>query len=200
MSRKANKVNTAKRKDQILKAAVSAFSRKGLRETSMDDIVRESGVSKGAIYWYFKSKDELITKLMDTFFNLQIPKLQEIANASGSAVEQMKRLLDIAVKEMKKMIRFRPILQELYVLALRDRTMKKIARKEYAVYGTIIESIVKKGINQGEFIRVKPDKFAVSVISIFEGTLLLWSIDAMDIEIEKQLTTGVNYLIDAIRK
>lgn len=48
------------RRRQILDAARRCFARKGFAGTSMGDIVRESGLSTGAIYSYFKGKDELI--------------------------------------------------------------------------------------------------------------------------------------------
>jgi TetR/AcrR family transcriptional regulator, transcriptional repressor of aconitase len=48
------------RREQILGAAQRCFARKGFYETSMQDVFRESGLSAGAVYRYFKSKDELI--------------------------------------------------------------------------------------------------------------------------------------------
>ena len=48
------------RRDQILAASWRCFSRRGLHSTSMEDIVREANLSFGAVYLYYKSKDELI--------------------------------------------------------------------------------------------------------------------------------------------
>ena len=48
------------RRDQILAASWKCFSRRGLHSTSMEDIVREANLSFGAVYLYYKSKDELI--------------------------------------------------------------------------------------------------------------------------------------------
>ncbi|MEU7769253.1 TetR/AcrR family transcriptional regulator [Nocardia sp. NPDC049190] len=52
-----------RRRQQILDAARLCFARKGFFETSMQDVFAESGLSAGAVYRYFKSKDELITAL-----------------------------------------------------------------------------------------------------------------------------------------
>ncbi|WP_327113930.1 TetR/AcrR family transcriptional regulator [Nocardia sp. NBC_01730] len=52
-----------RRRQQILDAARLCFARKGFYETSMQDVFTESGLSAGAVYRYFKSKDELITAL-----------------------------------------------------------------------------------------------------------------------------------------
>jgi AcrR family transcriptional regulator len=53
------------RKTQIIEAAVACFVRKGFHRTSMQDIVAESGLSPGAIYLYFKSKEEIIQTIAD---------------------------------------------------------------------------------------------------------------------------------------
>ena len=50
------------RRDQILAAALACFARQGYHATSMDDVVRESGLSVGAIYTYFSSKEDLDRK------------------------------------------------------------------------------------------------------------------------------------------
>jgi TetR/AcrR family transcriptional regulator, transcriptional repressor of aconitase len=49
-----------RRRRQILQAAARCFARSGFRETSLQEIFRESGLSAGAVYRYFKSKDELV--------------------------------------------------------------------------------------------------------------------------------------------
>lgn len=56
----------AARRTQILEAAWSCFQKDGLHATSMDDIVRASGLSAGAVYSYFASKEELIFAAVTT--------------------------------------------------------------------------------------------------------------------------------------
>ena len=53
------------RRQQILDAALRCFSRDGFHNTTTADIVRESGVSQGTLYLYFKTKDEIIVALAD---------------------------------------------------------------------------------------------------------------------------------------
>ncbi|MCM6773633.1 TetR/AcrR family transcriptional regulator [Nocardia sp. CDC159] len=52
-----------RRRQQILDAALECFARKGFHATSMQDVFTEAGLSAGAVYRYFKSKDELIAAL-----------------------------------------------------------------------------------------------------------------------------------------
>jgi AcrR family transcriptional regulator len=50
----------AARREQVLDAARRAFSANGFHATSMDDVIKESGLSAGAVYQYFRGKDDLI--------------------------------------------------------------------------------------------------------------------------------------------
>ncbi|WP_067574296.1 TetR/AcrR family transcriptional regulator [Nocardia acidivorans] len=52
-----------RRRQQILDAAQTCFARKGLHTTTMQDVFAESGLSAGAVYRYFKSKDDIIAAL-----------------------------------------------------------------------------------------------------------------------------------------
>jgi TetR/AcrR family transcriptional regulator, transcriptional repressor of aconitase len=56
------------RRDQILTASWRCFSRKGIHSTSMEEIVRESNLSFGAVYLYYKSKDDLICAVFSSAF------------------------------------------------------------------------------------------------------------------------------------
>jgi len=56
----------AERRSQILEAAKICFARKGYEQASIDDVCECAGLSKGAVYLYFKSKDELIWAIIDS--------------------------------------------------------------------------------------------------------------------------------------
>ena len=72
---------SAERRAQIIQAALACFARKGYNNTTMDDIVAESGLSKGSLYWYFKSKDELFAEAMLSVF-------MDVGQEAFAALEQ----------------------------------------------------------------------------------------------------------------
>ena len=65
------------RKDQIIQAAINVFTRRGIHQARMDDIVTETGLSKGTLYWYFKSKDDIIVAISDMLFGHELQKLEK---------------------------------------------------------------------------------------------------------------------------
>src|SRR5947199_10322715 len=52
-------------RDELLSAALRVFARRGYREAGVDEIAAEAGYSKGALYWHFSGKEELLTALLD---------------------------------------------------------------------------------------------------------------------------------------
>jgi len=65
-------------REKILKSALNLFSQKGFENTSMSQIARESGVSKGLIYNYFSGKEDLLDTLIDQIVQLWIDTMHNI--------------------------------------------------------------------------------------------------------------------------
>ncbi|MCB9357883.1 MAG: TetR/AcrR family transcriptional regulator [Calditrichaeota bacterium] len=55
------------RRIQILEAAGKLFASQGYEKTSVDEIAKEAGLSKGAVYWYFSSKEQILIGLAEQF-------------------------------------------------------------------------------------------------------------------------------------
>src|SRR6478735_3808957 len=64
------------RRDEIARAAIRCLERKGVRDTSIADIVEESGLSTGAIYSHFTNKAELARYIVGRFLILKIDALE----------------------------------------------------------------------------------------------------------------------------
>src|SRR6187431_2552970 len=64
------------RRDEIALAAIRCLERKGVRETSIADIVAESGLSTGAIYSHFTNKAELARYIVGRFLIVRIDALE----------------------------------------------------------------------------------------------------------------------------
>ena len=62
---RVSEAHLAARRQQILDAARTCFLRNGFHQTSMQDVIREAGLSVGAVYRYFPSKNDLITALAE---------------------------------------------------------------------------------------------------------------------------------------
>jgi TetR/AcrR family transcriptional repressor of nem operon len=89
-------VATRSTKDQILDAASRLISVRGYHCTSLDDVLRESGVGKGNFYYYFKSKEELGYAIVDRVVQGFVERTLEpsFADQRLTPVEQIHRFFD----------------------------------------------------------------------------------------------------------
>ena len=94
---KVTEEHRAARRQQILQAAWIAFSHNGFHATTMADIIRESGLSAGAVYGYYRSKDELIEAAVgQTLGGALVPFKERLdAGESPDPAEAVSDLLEL---------------------------------------------------------------------------------------------------------
>lgn len=81
------------RPQQILQAAVEVFAEKGFRSATMDEIASSAGITKGTIYLYFPSKEELFVEMARRQFQHVLDLLPEIQLDEGDNPEEATRRL-----------------------------------------------------------------------------------------------------------
>ncbi len=90
---KVTEAHMEARRQQVLEAAAACFARNGFHQTSIDDICREAGLSAGAVYRYFRGKEEIIRAISEAGHQRNLALIQA-AQQTGSTEEIMGRLAD----------------------------------------------------------------------------------------------------------
>lgn len=80
------------RADEILRAAAAVFARRGFHRASVRDVAGEAGVSLAGLYYYVRSKDELLYRILDQAFDAILGRLAEVTR-DGVTPEERVRLL-----------------------------------------------------------------------------------------------------------
>lgn len=187
------------RKEQILDAATEVFAQKGFDQARMDDIVEETGLSKGALYWYFKSKDDIIFGIMDRLFRLEFKELEGLKDTESGAAEALWAFTEVAIKDINRMLHFMPITYEFLALAFRNKLVQKAIKQYINSYVSILDPMIQRGIDSGEFKKVNPREVSAAVGAIIEGTMLLWVYDRSLIEPDKNIRASINLLLDGVK-
>ena len=187
------------RKDQIMNAAEQVFSQKGFSDARMDDIAEETGLSKGTLYLYYKSKDDLIIAILDRLFQREFRAFETLDLASMSATEAIWLFADTTIKDMKIMLRLLPITYEFMGLAFRNKLVQKTFKAYLNYYLDLLIPIIQQGIDSGEFRPADAKEVAIAMGAIMEGTLLLWVYDKSLIEPEKHLRSGMKLLLEGVQ-
>jgi AcrR family transcriptional regulator len=165
------------RRRQILDAAEKVFAERGIDRARMDDIVEESGLSKGALYWYFKSKDALIRALLDRVFISEVREAEALITHKGTSADRLRQFVSYAVKEYQHLEKILPLAYEFVALAARSKAVRKTVIIYFERYTNILATIIQQGIDRREFHPCDPHIVATSLIAMYEGIAMLWFIE-----------------------
>jgi AcrR family transcriptional regulator len=166
-------------KKRIIAAGVEVMSKRGYSQTTMEDIAAHLGVSKGALYLYFKNKDELILESAKNMQS-QLSQLHKMQMATSPT----RRPLDVWTETLDNFVPFNPQINmlffELVAVTERNPEINKISSKNLADEIEILEHEITTQQQDG-LIRtdVDPRTIVVALISIFNG-LRLMNILGMD--------------------
>jgi AcrR family transcriptional regulator len=190
---------TGERKTQILNAAEEVFTKKGIDEARMDDIAEGTGLSKGTLYLYFKSKEDLVIAILDRIFEGIFNQLEARKGGELGATEAIWRFTDEAARDYKRMLHIMPIAYEFLALAFRNTIVQKALKRYFNIYMDALIPIIQRGIDSGEFRQVNPEEVAIAAGAIFEGTILLWVYDKTRVEPEKHIHSSIKLLLEGIQ-
>lgn len=166
------------RRGQILDAAASVFARVGVREARMDDIVAEADLSKGALYWYFKSKDELIAAYIERVFARGIDNLSAVLQVEQSFKQHLAVITHAFAEDIREVSRVRSVVLEYYAIAARDEKVRARVRDYIEKFIALLETMIVNAIARGECRPIDARKTAISLEAMFEGLTLLWFVGA----------------------
>ncbi len=187
------------RKNQILEAAKKTFAKKGIHNTRMSDIADTSGLSKGALYWYFESKDAIILSLLEKVLQPEIQDLKSLLEEDCPAEEKLLLYAERGGQDIIGMLKWMPLMYDFIALAFRQKKIKQAISEYYRENLQLLENLIQQGIDAGEFQTDSALDAAITVGSIIEGTVMLWLYDPGHIDIIQHIQSNTRLLLDGLR-
>ena len=162
------------RRQQILDAALTCFSRDGFHNTTTADIVRASGVSQGTLYLYFATKDDIIVALADDRHQNEA-FLSSLAQREQDPVRGLLALIELHGKGLNDMGRLdaRRVGVQGWAEALRNPRIHDSVVDGLTGVHEAIRRLIERGRHTGQ-IRAEVDADALSrtLIAVFQGLVL----------------------------
>ncbi len=179
MARPARRSNQERREqstEQVLASALKRFVTRGYGSTSIDDIAGDAGLTKGAVYFYFKGKSALLLELLSQSRALYEGIFEEMERSGDSAARQLELFVEWAagVGAKNNELLLLPILMSLEFNG-QDETVEKAIERLYDRYHEAMERVVALGQAQGEFDEnLAPREEAAVLVAFTDGMLLEW--------------------------
>lgn len=137
------------KREQIIKVARELFSSRGIKETTVDELVRRVGISKGAFYLYFKNKKQLVLETIGSLAKIIIP--EEEWNLIKKEKEFWRRFEVRLSIFLKHYVFFWGVL--IITMDCFDNPDKELSTKAREVYDMLFKPIlrdIQRGKLQGE--------------------------------------------------
>lgn len=192
--------NKEKRKNQILDAAFSVFVERGYSETTMDDIVKKSKMSKGAIYHYYSSKKELFLSLIDHWETYSFPDFYTKGKKDKTAESILYEMVDVVIDVFNKKRHVFLAEVEFWALANKDKDVKDKSKILYEKLLFLFELIIKKGIREQEFKEVNPKVIAMTILTSLQGINWFCLYEDTSISAKEYLNTSMSMIVKSLKK
>lgn len=155
----------------IITAAAGCFARQGFDATSMNDIARAASVSKGSLYDYFDTKEDLFYAVFEWFNAQLMAAIASDQRAEGSAWQRLAGALEATVAGLVAHTEFYPVSLEVWAAAARTGTRERFAtvmRALYRAYRDELTTMIRTAQQSGE---LRPDIDAVAIAGVLVGAI-----------------------------
>tara|TARA_B100000519_G_C14187452_1_gene411449 strand:+ start:413 stop:1000 length:588 start_codon:yes stop_codon:yes gene_type:complete len=156
-------------KNKILDAAFNVFVKNGYKDTTMAHIVRESGLSKGAIYHHYSSKKDLFISLIDHWEVYSFPDFYSGGSSQETASMTLQRFADVVYATFNEKPHIFLAEIEFWALANKDDEINARSKILYDKILKLFELVLSKGIRNNEFRKIDTKIIAIELLSIFQG-------------------------------
>jgi AcrR family transcriptional regulator len=157
------------RRQQILEAALAVFSQKGFNAANVSDVAAQAGVSQGTIYWYFESKDELLTQALLFFFEDFGQGTVEALGQCPTAADKLRALGHVIVDMAAGIEGLFTLFLEYWASSPRREEAGRLWMDLLVEYKDLIVQIIEEGVENGEFRPVDAESLVWAVMAAYDG-------------------------------
>ena len=183
---------------RILDAAVRRFAMAGYDAASVDDICTEAGVSKGAFYHHFPTKQAVFLALMQGWLGMIDTGMEAVRK--GTVPEILITMTNLLPGVFAAAEDRLPMFLEFWLQASRDETVWKAVIAPYRHYQETFSKLMQDGVAEGSLKPVDPQVAAQVIVSLAVGLVLQGVLDPHGADWEKTARESMQILMNGLAK
>ena len=157
------------RREQIIEVAAELFDRRGYHETSMQAIADRAGVRKASLYYYFASKEAILTELHEGFMQIVIGRQERRSAEAGLAPSAQLRAI---MRDVIGLMESHPGQLRIFFESYRQLPpdVQRSIAAERSRYRGMVTDVLAEGVRRGEFRAVDVELTATAMFSLMNWT------------------------------
>ncbi|MDQ1147643.1 AcrR family transcriptional regulator [Bacillus sp. SORGH_AS 510] len=174
MTPKISDSEKEKRKKHIIDSAVVVFTRKGYVNSTMQDIVDETGMSRGWVYLYFSNKEDIMLAILAENDKETEAQINNLLTSGLSVWQGLSGLIDMMDQQFNHASDDLPIvIYEYFISGWKQPERREYLEVHYKKQHEYLSLYLQQGVANGEFRpSVDLDVIIKMITSYFEGLLL----------------------------
>jgi AcrR family transcriptional regulator len=152
--------------DEILRAAAHLLGERGLEGTTMSRLAAAVGLGQSSLYYYFRSRDEVVAALIATANVVSLDVVQEVGAMAAPAPV---KLYEFVCGDVEALCALPFDINEIHRIAARDRDRFRAYWRERDLLARRLGAIVRHGVEAGELRLVDPGLTALTIMANDEG-------------------------------
>ena len=188
-------------KETIIRESTRLFLANGFRGTSVKEITEAAGIGRGTLYWYFKSKDEILITIFKKFETELLDPLNEKVRHFKGDFSAKYRLFhkystEFARENRELCLAFNTLLNE---MSGTKTKAERVAKAVYKKFLRIVEGMLEEGKGDGSVGRdVDSALYAHAVLACHTGMLVQWLVLGETIDVRAFVAVVRNFILKGI--
>ncbi len=158
-----------RRQQEVIDACARVFAQRGFHATSIDDLIAETSLTRGGLYHYIGSKQELLFRVFDELMTPLLERARPLAAPPGDPEERLRKLTRVWMRHVEghrdHVLVFN---QERHTVA-RDPQWEQV-RTARAEFEGILASVLAEGQRAGSFVMADPQLTALAFLGMVNHT------------------------------
>ena len=188
----------------LVKTALAVFSAKGYAAATLDDVAKAAKVTRGAIYWHFKSKADLYNTLVEEFSARGAAVVQQAVAEGGTLIEILRRVFIRQCALIEDDKEARAVMELALFKTGHDPELQAGRKKQVEAGNTLLEGItgaMQQGIAQGVLRDdIDPADMARAFLAFENGVIQLWLTTPRSFSLKQSAESFADILIAGLQK